>query len=334
MSKKDFESALEKYSEYIARRDDSFRVFETGSFSLNLLLKVGGIPSGRFTEIFGPEGVGKTTLALSIAKSVIDRGGKVLYVEPENSMTFSYVEKVVGNTDNFVLIQPPIAQDALEICGAGISDKYDLVVLDSIGSLVPEEVTKKELTDRTVALLAHYMTIFIQKYAYLVKANDVAVLLLNQVRDNLQQSFIKSYSTPGGHALKHMASLIISLTRDEKISDGGDVVGVYSKFSIVKSKLGPPFLSSRFPIIFNSDKDYPFIHYGLDLLNFALLLGVVTNKRGYFYIGDERLDAVGTLNVANMLMEDKETLDKIKDLVYNKYELLSRTFKQGADNED
>lgn len=334
MSRKEFESALDKYSSYIAKRDDKFRVFETGSFSLNLLLKVGGIPSGRFTEIFGPEGVGKTTLALSIAKNVINAGGRVLYVEPENSMTLDFAENVVGSTGNFVLVQPPIAQDALEVCGAGIVDKYDLVVLDSIGSLVPEEVTKKELTDRTVALLAHYMTIFIQKYAYLAKENDVAVLLLNQVRDNLQQSFIRSYSTPGGHAIKHMASLIISLTRDEKITEGGDIIGAYTKFSIVKSKLGPPFLSSRFPIIFNSSRDYPFIHYGLDLLNFALLLGVITNKRGYFYLGEDRFDAVGAINVANLILEDEEILDKIKTMVYNKYQVLAKSFRQGAEDEN
>lgn len=330
MSKKEFESALEKFSAYVATKDDTYRIFKTGSFSLNLLLRVGGIPSGRFTEIFGPEGVGKTTLALSIAKDVIAKGGKVLYVEPENSLSLGYVEQVLGNLDGFVLIQPPVAQDALEACGAGISDKFDLVVLDSIGALVPEEVTKKDLTDRTVALLAHYMTVFIQKFAYLVKANDVAVLLLNQVRDNLQQSFIKSYSTPGGHAIKHMASLILSLTRDERIVVNKSIIGAFTKFSIVKSKLGPPFLSSRFPIIFNRGS-YPHIHYGLDVLDMAMVLGIVTNKRGYFYFGDERLPEAGLLNVADFLENNQDLLDKISERVYNDYNSLMETMR-GGDN--
>jgi predicted ATP-dependent serine protease len=36
----------------------------TGSLALNQALGVGGIPTGRITEIYGPEGAGKTTLAL------------------------------------------------------------------------------------------------------------------------------------------------------------------------------------------------------------------------------------------------------------------------------
>ena len=34
----------------------------TGSLSLDLAIGIGGIPCGRITEVFGPEGSGKTTL--------------------------------------------------------------------------------------------------------------------------------------------------------------------------------------------------------------------------------------------------------------------------------
>ncbi|MDY7078259.1 MAG: ATPase domain-containing protein, partial [Chloroflexota bacterium] len=35
----------------------------TGSLALDHALGIGGIPRGRVTEIYGPEGAGKTTLA-------------------------------------------------------------------------------------------------------------------------------------------------------------------------------------------------------------------------------------------------------------------------------
>ncbi|PJA83971.1 MAG: DNA recombination/repair protein RecA, partial [Candidatus Nealsonbacteria bacterium CG_4_9_14_3_um_filter_37_13] len=39
-------------------------VIPTGSISLDLALGVGGVPRGRVIEIYGPEGSGKTSLAL------------------------------------------------------------------------------------------------------------------------------------------------------------------------------------------------------------------------------------------------------------------------------
>jgi recombination protein RecA len=39
----------------------------TGSPALDAALGVGGVPRGRITEVYGPEGAGKTTLALSSA---------------------------------------------------------------------------------------------------------------------------------------------------------------------------------------------------------------------------------------------------------------------------
>ncbi len=47
----------------------------TGSLPLDLALGVGGVPRGRITEIYGPEGAGKTTLALSVIAHAQQHGG-------------------------------------------------------------------------------------------------------------------------------------------------------------------------------------------------------------------------------------------------------------------
>ena len=41
-------------------------VIPTGALALDIALGVGGIPRGRIVEIYGPEGSGKTTVALHI----------------------------------------------------------------------------------------------------------------------------------------------------------------------------------------------------------------------------------------------------------------------------
>jgi recombination protein RecA len=42
------------------------QVIATGSPALDEALGVGGIPRGRITEVYGPDGAGKTTLVLSV----------------------------------------------------------------------------------------------------------------------------------------------------------------------------------------------------------------------------------------------------------------------------
>src|SRR5688572_33290085 len=49
--------------------------YPTGSLSLDIALGVGGIPRGRVTEIYGPEGSGKTTVCLHTVRSEERRVG-------------------------------------------------------------------------------------------------------------------------------------------------------------------------------------------------------------------------------------------------------------------
>src|SRR4029453_18867132 len=46
-----------------------------GSLALDHALGVGDLPKGRIPEIYGPEGVGKTTLALSVLPQAQRTGG-------------------------------------------------------------------------------------------------------------------------------------------------------------------------------------------------------------------------------------------------------------------
>jgi recombination protein RecA len=52
----------------------------SGSLALDIALGIGGIPRGRVTEIFGPEGSGKTTLGQHIiSEAQKKRGHSCIY---------------------------------------------------------------------------------------------------------------------------------------------------------------------------------------------------------------------------------------------------------------
>ena len=61
-------------------------VISTGSLSLDLALGVGGLPKGRITEIYGPEGGGKTTLALHCVAEAQKQGGLALFIDAEHAL--------------------------------------------------------------------------------------------------------------------------------------------------------------------------------------------------------------------------------------------------------
>ena len=66
----------------------------TRALSLDIALGIGGIPCGRITEIFGPEGGGKTTLALQIIANVQASGGVAAFIDAEHAMYPDYASKI------------------------------------------------------------------------------------------------------------------------------------------------------------------------------------------------------------------------------------------------
>ena len=56
-------------------------VFSTGSLSLDIALGAGGIPRGRVTEIYGPEGSGKTTVCLHTVAEAQKLGGVAAFID-------------------------------------------------------------------------------------------------------------------------------------------------------------------------------------------------------------------------------------------------------------
>jgi len=320
----DFYELMEQdFSDFVTYtdRDDPNKIagiVSTGVPSLDVSIGIGGIPLGRFTEIYGPESSGKTTLALNVVKNAILAGYNVLYVDPEQGIDIEFARSIAGDLiddlQRFVLMQPNTMEETLGIAEAGVqSGHFNLVILDSIGAMAPKKVQEKELEDNTMGLLAKRMTIFLQRNAFPVRYGDVAFLGINQVRDKI--SFFGGLETPGGHAWKHLCSLRIELRKLSgsagNISVGDDIVGINTKFLIKKSKVGAPYRSFYFPIMFDIGIDKP-----RDLVDFATTLGVII-KKGSFYTFEDETIGQGKDATIEKLRNNSELLDKIEKMCYN-----------------
>src|SRR5574337_642734 len=74
-------------------------VISTGSLSLDIALGVGGVPRGRITEIYGPEGSGKTTLCQHIVAEVQKLGGTAAYIDMEHALDPTYAARLGVDID-------------------------------------------------------------------------------------------------------------------------------------------------------------------------------------------------------------------------------------------
>lgn len=293
---------------------DKVRAISTGSLSLDVSIGVGGIPRGRITEIYGPEGSSKTTLALSVAKNAT----KVLYIDTEFGLDLSRITQIVGDidTDKFILTKPVTAEEALEILQMGIvSKEFDLVVLDSVASL--SSAREQELDDYLktsgVGQIAKLLAVFLRKNMGVIRSSNTAVIFINQVRDSIGNPY-GGFETPGGRALKHFASLRIQLSKSKTImmKDGDKEipVGIEVKYTTKKNKLSSPFQAFSYTLDFNKG-----IEYYKDVVEFASILGVIV-KRGSWYAFEGETLGQGSVEVGNYLKEHKEVLDKIVKMVY------------------
>jgi recombination protein RecA len=224
-------------------------------------------------------------------------------------MSYDYIRALVDqdfSLDNILLVQPETAEQAFEIAEQGIQSKeFELIIFDSIGGLAPQKEKEDEFTDANVALVPRLLSKFLLRTAFNVRNNNVAFLFLNQVRDNIG-SYMKSYTLPGGHALKHFCSIMVSMSKGEQIKFGDEIVGITSKFTVKKNKLAPPFRSFYLSIFFGKGIDTT-----RDLVEFGITMGILQKGGPYIKYKDEVLGK-GTTNTIEYLNAHPEITEAIK----------------------
>ena len=120
----------------------------TGSLGLDAALGIGGLPRGRFVEVFGPEASGKTTLALEIIGQCQKMGGSAAFIDAEHAMDPTYAKALGVDVDKLLVSQPDSGEQALEIAEILTrSGGLDLFVIDSVAALVPRAEIEGEMGD-------------------------------------------------------------------------------------------------------------------------------------------------------------------------------------------
>ncbi len=225
----------------------------------------GGMPEGRVIEIYGPESSGKTTLAYHLC------GLHNLCLDIPIEGTFDEERaKVFGNRPKQMLVyRAKYGEDAfnkiIQFAKAGIP----LIIVDSVPSMVPKEDAEKviksaekdSIEEQRIGGIPRLFNKYLPSIEEIIEVTGTTIIFINQVRDKIgAMMFGEKTDTPGGHKLKHSASIRIQVARkswieipnkDPRNSATNKAVGLIMKCKVVKSKVCNPRGECEIPLFFD-----------------------------------------------------------------------------------
>jgi recombination protein RecA len=211
----------------------------TGSPALDLALGVGGVPRGRITEVYGPDGAGKTTLALSVIAEAQRAGGTGCFIDTEHALDLAWAATVGVDLERLVVCRPECGEQALQVADLLIrSGAVDVLVVDSIAALVPKVELDGEMGEHHAGVQANLLSQALRKLCGPIARAGTAVLVTNQLRQRAGTPGTPVY-TSGGRALGYYASVRLDLRPLGHLKDGGRMVGSRIRALVVKNKVAP-----------------------------------------------------------------------------------------------
>ena len=286
-------------------------VTSTGVFPIDVALSIGGIPKGRICEFFGPEGSGKTTVALYSIAACQQGGGVAAFLDVEHALDPQLAVSCGVKLEELIFSQPDNANQMLTMAEQLIlSDAVDLLVIDSVAAMVTEAEMDGTLGESAAKIgeLARLMSSSLRKLVNLASKHGTTIIFINQIRQNINTGYGHgpTETTPGGKALKFYSSVRLEIKRGKQIKKGDDVIGHELYVKVVKNKMAPPFKTAHCALIYGEG-----IPEDLCIVDMATDKGVLKRKGSWIVYKGETI-AQGRDAMANLLKEKPELRDAIK----------------------
>lgn len=304
-----------------------YEVISTGCLSLDYAMSVGGYVEGRITEIYGVDGIGKTTLALQGVREAQRKHPDKLvgYIDMERKLDLSWaqVHGVNISPESLLVYKPANAEDVADMLKNAVeSGLFSLMVVDSIGAMIPETEKQKDAGEVTVAALPKIVTRMVKIATAMAEQSGVVVLLINQVRANL--AYGADLTVGGGWALRYSSTHKLKLSRTGtqplKVKIEGDDVPVGHEVAVLveRNKVGLERKRATF-VLFTTDTER-YGPAGIDKADDAAALGlktgvIVQNAGWYTFPNGDKANGRGA--VVDTLRGDPALVEQIRSMALN-----------------
>jgi recombination protein RecA len=306
----------------------------TGSLVLDDALSSGGLPKGRLFQYYGPPGSGKTLMAMLAMKEAqhSDPRSQQMFIDAEGTFDPNWAESLGVDASRVILVDKTtavIGRNCFEmILGVPKEDKkthelvgkskdglldlivagklnINMVVLDSLGAIMPPGEDISRVGKMNMSLLARFLTTTFRKLSLEANKAQVPFIFINHKKDGMDP-YGSDHTFSGGNSYSHFLSANIYFEpvnrADAKILDENeDRIGATIRATIEKSKFGPWPRKCEFKVNFGSG----IIDQHLEVAQLALDYDIVKKPTSVTHeYGDQKW--VGFEKFCNAIKENSD----------------------------
>lgn len=288
----------------------------------------GGLPYGRQVLLWGSKSSAKSSLCLQTIGMAQKDGKLCAWVDAEMSYDEEWAKKLGVDTTQLIYSEARSINDMVDVVVALLHAGVDIIVIDSISSLLPAVYFEKDSDelkqlDQTKQIGSESKDL---KHAWMMinyannKEKPSLILAISQARNNITAMYTQSVPT-GGNATQFFSSTIIKLFSSSsdsqaikaKIKVGDKLieqkVGRTVRWEVQNSKTSAPGESGEYGFFFKGD----LIGVDMigDLVDTAEMLGIV-ERTGAWYILPDGSKVQGRDGFVARVREDQELFESIK----------------------
>lgn len=294
----------------------------TRNFLLDVLT-AGGLPKGSIILFFGEESAGKTLQTLILSSVFTSQKIPVLYVASEGDIDKNWALKLGNDLKYFYIARPGDLETAINLVDVAVrSKKFGLVIYDSVTAGVPKESLDKDAFAQQMAAQARLNTKLCQKVTSGLQPsnlkdpnayNNTMVIFIAHVREKVGIVYGNPVTIPGGHALKHHSSYIITFKKGDIIKIKEQPVGRGLKITIAKSKFSKPLVSGVIDVYFEPIR----LNNAKVMITYGIQLGIIKQSGSFYSYKD--ITAQGKLAFLNEVKKSKHFLTEIKTQIIESF---------------
>jgi recombination protein RecA len=275
---------------------------ESPSVGLNQALN-GGLAYGRQILVWGTKSSAKSSLCLQTIAMAQKEGKTCAWIDAEMSYDPAWAERLGVDSEKLIYSTARTVNDMVDVGTALMKAGVDLIVVDSISSLLPAVYFEKDSHDlkdldqtKQIGAEARDMANAVKMLNYANnQVKPTLLILISQARNNINAMYTKQEPT-GGLAVKYYSSTVIKLFSSEsdqqaikgKLPVGDKLIeekiGRKVRWELQFSKTSPAMQGGEYDFYFRG----PFV--GVDtiaeLVDTAEMAGVVERSGMWWKLPD------------------------------------------------